>query len=71
VGYIENCGELGKWSEGFWQMIHRGGASKGFWRVGVFWGFWCGKFLVGLGVFGGWEFLGFLSFLNFKYILWN
>jgi len=27
------------------------------------WGFCCGKFLVGLGIFGGWEFLGFLGFL--------
>jgi hypothetical protein len=27
------------------------------------WGFCFGKFLVGLGVFGGWEFLGFLGFL--------
>ena len=29
-----------RFRKGFWQMIHRGGASKGFWRLGVFGGFW-------------------------------
>jgi len=34
-----------RFRKGFWQMIHRGGASKGFWRLGVFVGVF--------GVFGG------------------
>lgn len=37
---------------GFWEMIHRGGASEGFWRSGVFGGFW-GFWRLGVfGVFG-------------------
>jgi len=44
-----------RFRKGFWQMIHRGGASEGFWRLGVF------------GVFGGWEFLGVFGVFGPKY----
>jgi hypothetical protein len=77
VGYIENCGELGKWSwkvfgwlRDFWQ-IETETVPKRFLAREFLWGFCCGKFLVRLRVFGGCGFLGFLSLLNFKYKLWN
>jgi hypothetical protein len=39
----------------------------GFLEREFLWGFWCGKFLVGLGVFGGWEFLGVFGVFVSKY----
>lgn len=65
MGYIENCGELGKWS---WKVF---GGLRGFWQIET--ETVPKRFLVWevFGVFGGREFLGVLSFLNFKYILWN
>jgi len=69
VGYIEICGELGKWSEVFWWGFlayrKRKVSEKVFVGAESFWWVWgflaVGSFWEFLAVGSFWGFLGFLA----------